>query len=148
MSGLQRPFAVLLMAMGGPDSLENVEPFILDLRGGRPAPPELVEEIRERYRATGRKSPAVGITKDVAKKLTRRLNEGGGERYQIYVGLRHWHPFIKETSAELLGDAPELIIGLCLALQQSSLSTGTYQRKVEEARSALQSTCPVRYVGS
>jgi len=139
---------VLLMAMGGPDSLENVEPFLLDLRGGRPTPPELVEEIRERYRATGRKSPAVGITKDVAKKLTRRLNEGGGERYQIYVRLRHWHPFIKETYAELLGDAPELIIGLCLAAQQFSLSTGSYQKKVEEARSALQSTCPVSYVGS
>ena len=57
------PIAVLLMAMGGPDSLENVEPFLLDVRGGRPTPPELVEEIRERYRATGGKSPAVGITR-------------------------------------------------------------------------------------
>lgn len=148
MSVSQRPIAVLLMAMGGPDSLENVEPFLLDVRGGRPTPPELVEEIRERYRATGGKSPAVGITKDVAKKLERRLNEGGGKQHRVHVGLRHWHPFIKETYAELLGDAPELIIGLCLAPQQSSLSTGAYQKKVEEARSALQSSCPVSYVGS
>ena len=59
MSVSQRPIAVLLMAMGGPDSLENVEPFLLDVRGDRPTPPELVEEIRERYRATGGKSPAV-----------------------------------------------------------------------------------------
>jgi ferrochelatase len=84
----------------------------------------------------------------VAKKLEQRLNESGYERYRVYVGLRHWHPFIKETYAELLGDAPEHIIGLCLAPQQSSLSTGAYQKKVEEARSALQSTCPVSYVGS
>ena len=28
--------AVFLMALGGPDSLENVEPYLLDLRGGRP----------------------------------------------------------------------------------------------------------------
>ena len=144
----QRPIAVLLMAMGGPDSLENVEPFLLDVRGGRPTPPELVEEIRERYRATGGKSPAVGISKDVAKKLEQRLNEAGGKRYRVYVGLRHWHPFIKETYAELLDEAPELIIGLCLAPQQSSLSTGAYRKKVEEARSALESTCPVSYVGS
>mgnify|MGYP001594862256 FL=1 len=144
----KRPTAVLLMAMGGPDSLENVEPFLLDVRGGRPTPPELVEEIRERYRATGGKSPAVGITKDVAKKLEQRLNESGGERYRVYVGLRHWHPFIKETYAELLGDAPEHIIGLCLAPQQSSLSTGAYRKKVEEAQATLQSTCPVSYVGS
>ncbi|HEU0069262.1 MAG TPA: ferrochelatase, partial [Nitrospiraceae bacterium] len=107
--------AILLMAMGGPDSLENVEPFLLDVRGGRPTPPELVEEIRERYRATGGKSPAIGITKDLAKKLQQRLNEAGGEQHRVYVGLRHWHPFIKETYAELLGDAPEQVIGLCLA---------------------------------
>jgi protoporphyrin/coproporphyrin ferrochelatase len=148
MSSSQKPIAVLLMAMGGPDCLENVEPFLLDVRGGRPTPPELVEEIRERYRATGGKSPAVGITKDVAKKLEARLNETGGERYRVYVGLRHWHPFIKDTFAELLADAPEHIIGLCMAPQQSSLSTGAYRKKVEEAQSSLQSTCPVSYVGS
>lgn len=140
--------AILLMAMGGPDSLESVEPFLLDVRGGRPTPPELVEEIRERYRATGGKSPAIGITQDVAKKLEQRLNDAGGEQYRVYVGLRHWHPFIKETYAELLGDEPEHIIGLCLAPQQSSLSTGAYRKKVEEARSALHSICPVSYVGS
>ncbi|MDH4186881.1 MAG: ferrochelatase, partial [Nitrospira sp.] len=148
MSVPKRPTAVLLMAMGGPDSLENVEPFLLDVRGGRPTPPELVEEIRERYRATGGKSPAVGITKNLAKKLEQRLNLSGAERYRVYVGLRHWHPFIKETYAELLGDVPEQIIGLCLAPQQSSLSTGAYRKKVEEAQCALQSTCPVSYVGS
>lgn len=136
------------MAMGGPDCLENVEPFLLDVRGGRPTPAELVEEIRERYRATGGKSPAVGITKDVAKQLERRLNESGGGRYRVYVGLRHWHPFIKETYAELLNESPEQVIGLCMAPQQSSLSTGAYQKKVEEARIAQQSTCPVSYVGS
>lgn len=148
MADAQGPVAVLLMAMGGPDSLDNVEPFLLDVRGERPTPPELVEEIRERYRATGGKSPAVGITQEVAKKLERRLNESGSARYRVYVGLRHWHPFIKETYAELLAEAPGQIIGLCMAPQQSSLSTGAYQRKVEEARSALQSTCAVSYVGS
>lgn len=148
MASSQNPIAVLLMAMGGPDCLENVEPFLLDVRGGRPTPPELVEEIRERYRATGGKSPAVGITKDVAKKLEARLNETGNERYRVYVGLRHWHPFIKETYAELLADAPEQIIGFCMAPQQSSLSTGAYRKKVEEAQASLQSTCPVSYVGS
>lgn len=143
----KRPTAVLLMAMGGPDCLENVEPFLLDVRGGRPTPPALVEEIRERYRATGGKSPAVGITQSVAKKLEQRLNESGSGRYRVYVGLRHWHPFIKETYAELLAEQPEQIIGVCMAPQQSSLSTGAYRKKVEEARSAFQSTVPVTYVG-
>lgn len=140
--------AVLLMAMGGPDCLENVEPFLLDVRGGRPTPPELVEEIRERYRATGGKSPAVGITQEVAKKLERQLNGSGEGRYRVYVGLRHWHPFIKETYAELLKESPEQIIGVCMAPQQSSLSTGAYRKKVEEARMGLEDQTPVTYVGS
>lgn len=148
MSVPKRPTAILLMAMGGPDSLENVEPFLQDVRGGRPTPPELVEEIRERYRATGGKSPAVGITKEVAKRLETRLNESIDGRYRVYVGLRHWHPFIQETYADLLADEPEHVIGLCMAPQQSALITGAYRKKVEEARAALQHRGPVSYVGS
>lgn len=144
----EHPTAVLLMAMGGPDCLENVEPFLLDVRGGRPTPPALVEEIRERYRATGGKSPAVGITQAVAGKLEQRLNESGHGRYRVYVGLRHWHPFIKDTYAELLQTNPEQIIGLCMAPQQSMLSTGAYKKKVEEARAVFQDRVPVSYVGS
>jgi ferrochelatase len=136
------------MAMGGPDSLKNVEPFLRDVRGGRPTPPELVEEIQERYRLTGGKSPALGITREIARKLEQRLNEPGGDRYRVYVGLRHWHPFIHETYAELLRDDPAQVIGLCMAPQQSSLSTGAYRKKVEEARASLQSNCPVSYVAS
>jgi len=148
MSTSRRPISVLLMAMGGPDCLENVEPFLLDVRGGRPTPPELVEEIRERYRATGGKSPAVGITQEVGKKLEQQLNESGDGRYRVYVGLRHWHPFIKDTYTELLKASPEQVIGICMAPQQSSLSTGAYRKKVEEARAMLEDHTPVTYVGS
>ena len=144
----RRHTAVLLMAMGGPDCLENVEPFLRDVRGGRPTPPSLVEEIRERYRVTGGKSPAVSITQEVARKLERQLNESCGGRYRVYVGLRHWHPFIKETYAELLKESPEQVIGICMAPQQSSLSTGAYRKKVEEARVELRDPTEVTYVGS
>jgi ferrochelatase len=143
-----KPIAVLLMAMGGPDCLENVEPFLLDVRGGRPTPPELVAEIQARYRATGGKSPAVGITFNVARKLEARLNEAGQGRYRVYVGLRHWHPFIKDTLSELLRDDPEHIIGFCMAPQQSSMSTGAYRNKVEDAQALLNDHHSVTYVGS
>lgn len=148
MSSAPRPIAILLMIMGGPDSLDNVEPFLLDVRGGRPTPPELVEDIRARYRATGGKSPAVDITRRVAEKLEQRLNRFASGRYRVHVGLRHWHPFIKEAFAELMADDPEQVIGVCMAPQQSSLSTGAYRKKVEEARQALGSHCPVSFIGS
>lgn len=144
----QRPIAVLLMAMGGPDRLENVEAYLKDVRGGRPTAPELVEEIRERYRVTGGKSPVLGITREVAQALEQRLNGPGGERYRCYVGLRHWHPFIKDTYGELLRDDPERIIGLCMAPQYSSLSIGAYMKKVEEARVESASEVPISFVTS
>ena len=144
----QHHTAVLLMAMGGPDCLENVEPFLRDVRGGRPTPPALVEEIRERYRVTGGKSPAVSITQEVAKKLEQQLNVAAHRRYKVYVGLRHWHPFIRETYSDLLKESPEQIIGVCMAPQQSSLSTGAYRRKVEEARAEFEDRTDVTYVRS
>ena len=145
---MQKPIAVLMMAMGGPDCLGNVEPYLMDVRGGRPTPPELVEEIRERYRVTGGKSPALDINRDAARKLEQRLNGPGGERFRCYVGLRHWHPYIKETYAEILDDRPEQLIGLCMAPQYSSMSIGAYVKKVEEARAALGGDFPVSYVQS
>lgn len=148
MPGPRRPIAILLMAMGGPDCLENVEPYLVEVRGGRPTPPELVKEIRERYRLTGGKSPALDITREVARQLEQKLNSRGGEQYRVFVGLRHWHPYIKETYAEILDEPPAQFIGLCMAPQYSSLSIGAYIRKVEEAHAERGGDFPISYVRS
>jgi ferrochelatase len=148
MPGAMRPIAVLLMAMGGPDRLENVEPYLKDVRGGRPTSPELVHEIRERYRATGGRSPVLGITREAARRLEQKLNGPGGEGFRVYVGLRHWHPYIKEAYEELLDDRPEQLIGLCMAPQYSSFSIGAYIKKVEEAKAELGGDFPISYVRS
>jgi ferrochelatase len=139
---------VLLMALGGPDTLENVEPFLREVRGGRPTPPELLEEVRERYRLTGGRSPVLEITREVARKLEQKLNGPGGERFRVYVGLRHWHPYIKEAYAELMDDLPERLIGLCLAPQYSAMSIGAYIKAVEDARAQWGGEFPISFVKS
>ena len=126
-----RNTAVFLMALGGPDSLESVEPYLLDLRGGRPTSPELVEEIRERYRATGGRSPVLDITRELAGKLEAR------RPVKAFVGLRHWHPFIAEAWAEVVGFAPDRVVGICLAPQYSAMTVGKYFEKLDEARAAV-----------
>ena len=123
-----RRIAVFLMALGGPDSLENVEPYLLDLRGGRPTSPELVEEIRERYRATGGRSPVLDITRALAAQLEAR------RPVRAFVGLRHWHPFIAEAWAEVVEFAPDRVIGICLAPQFSAMTVGKYLEKLADAR--------------
>lgn len=148
MPGLQRPIAVMLMAVGGPDSLDSIEPYLREVRGGRPTSPAFIEEIRARYRVTGGKSPVLAITRSVARQLEQRLNGPGWERYRVYVGLRHWKPFIKDTYAEVMDECPEQLIGLCMAPQYSALSIGAYVTKVEEARAQLGGEFPVSYVKS
>src|SRR5919107_150179 len=99
---------VLLMALGGPDGLDNVKPYLLDLRGGRPTSPELIEEITERYRATGGKSPVLEITRALAAKVEAR------RAVRVFVGLRHWHPFIAEAWADVIEYGADCVIGICM----------------------------------
>src|SRR5207249_12287108 len=73
----QERIGILLMALGGPDSLESVGPYLQDLRGGRPTPPALIDEITERYRVTGGRSPFPAITRELAGQLERDLRGSG-----------------------------------------------------------------------
>src|SRR5438309_9531156 len=102
------------MAMGGPDSLEAVGPYLNDVRGGRPTPPELVQEIMERYRATGGKSPALAITTEAARRLEALLNATGTARFKVDAGLRHWQPYIRETDQEIAEAAVRRLVGLSM----------------------------------
>lgn len=140
--------AILLMAMGGPDSLESVEPYLLDVRGGRPTPPELVEEIRERYRATGGKSPVLDITRELAGKLEARLERPGGPPFRVAVGLRHWQPRIAQAWRELVEEKPQRVVGVCMAPQYSAMTVAKYVEKLEEARAEVGGEVPVSWVRS
>jgi len=128
------PTAVLLMAYGGPDSLDDVEPFLLDIRGGRPTPPQLVEEIRGRYAAIGGRSPLLGISRAQAAALQGRLDASDPGAFRVFVGMRHWAPRIAQAVADIATAGLSRIVALCLAPHYSRLSIGAYLVKLEEAR--------------
>jgi protoheme ferro-lyase len=128
--------AVLLMAYGGPASLDEVEPFLRDVRGGRETPPELVEEVRARYRAIGGGSPILERTREQAAALEERLNRPGAEgdaAWRVLVGMRHWRPFIREAVAEIAAGGFESLVALCLTPQESRMSVGAYFRALDDA---------------
>jgi ferrochelatase len=127
------PIGILLMAYGGPDSLDDVEPYLLDIRGGRPTPPELVDEIKERYALIGGRSPLLDITRQQAEALEAHLNRDGDARYRAYVGMRHWQPRIKEAVAHMAGDGVEQAVALVMAPHYSRMSTGAYFARLDEA---------------
>lgn len=126
---------VLLMAYGAASSLDEIEPYLADIRAGRPPSPELIEEVKHRYQLMGGKSPLLEITRQQALALEKRLN-GGTWRFKVYIGMRHWHPYIKETVALMARDGIRRMVALCLTPYYSKMSVGAYYQKLEEAVAA------------
>ncbi len=126
---------VLVMAYGGPDSLDDIEPYLLDIRGGRPTPPELVEEVRERYRRIGGKSPLREITERQADALREAL-AGRGVAAAVAVGMRHWEPRIAPAVRRLAEQGATEAVGVTLAPHYSRRSVGAYQEQVRAAADA------------
>jgi protoporphyrin/coproporphyrin ferrochelatase len=118
--------AVLVMAYGGPGKLADVEPYLLDVRGGRATTPQLVEEFRARYARIGGGSPILERTRAQAAGIARALGDG----FRVYVGMRHWHPFIQETVEEILRAGHRRVVGVAMAPHYSNLSVGAYEKKL------------------
>ncbi|MFQ5580580.1 MAG: ferrochelatase [Nitrospiria bacterium] len=139
--------AIILMAHGSPNTLDDVEPFLSHIMKERKPSPEVMAEIRERYRLIGGKSPLLEITQQQAKALEDLLN-AGEVQFKVYIGMRHWDPFIKDTVQEIIADGAECLIALSLAPQNSKLSVGAYIETLKQALSEAGSRLPMTAVQS
>ena len=132
----ENPIGVLLMAYGSPDRLEDLREYLLDIRGGRDTSQALVDEITERYRQIGGRSPLLDITRLQAAGLQRELDRrfaGKPLSFRVYTGMRHWEPRIKEAVAQMAADGIRQVIGLVMAPHSSQMSTGAYFARLNEA---------------
>lgn len=127
---------VLVMAYGGPNNLDEVEPYLLDVRGYRPTSQEIIHEVRERYREIGGRSPILEQTQAQADALESALNVNGKE-FKAFVGMRHWHPFIKDVLVEMQAQGIEKAMGVVMAPHYSRMSIGAYYQRLEEANSPI-----------
>ena len=127
---------VLVMAYGGPDSMDDVEPFLLDVRGGRATPAELIAELRDRYRAIGGRSPIHERTAAQAAALEQALRAYGP--YSAQVGMRHWVPRIADSLALMAGSGIQRAVGVVMAPHYSRMSIGAYFDAVAKSGSAIE----------
>ena len=118
------------MAHGTPASLADMPEYLKVVRGGRPPSPELIKEMTYNYNAIGGRSPLTDITLAQADALAKRL----GTAVPVLVGMRNWHPYIKEAMHQLSTKNVDRIIGLPLAPQFSTLSV---QKYMDAAATAL-----------
>lgn len=128
---------VLVMAYGGPNSLGDVEPYLLDVRGFRPTAPEIIHEVRERYRQIGGRSPILERTQAQAAALEAALNANGID-VKTFVGMRHWHPYLIDTLAEMANAGIARAVGLVMAPHYSRMSIGAYFKRVNEAGAPIE----------
>ena len=121
--------AVLLLAHGTPETVEQVPEYLRNVVSGRPLPQAVVEEIQHRYALIGR-SPLTEITFKQARLVEAQLADGG-QPVPVYVGMRNWRPYIPEVVRQMRADGVEEAAVICLAPQNSRTSVGLYRRAVE-----------------
>lgn len=126
---------IFLMAFGGADSIESVEPFVKNVLKGRIPTPELVEKARERYRLIGGRSPLLDITNAQAQAVADLLNADPEARYEYrpFVGMRHWHPYIAETIGRMKAEGVDEAIAIIMSPFISLVATGAYIEDLEAA---------------
>jgi protoporphyrin/coproporphyrin ferrochelatase len=129
MSEVQFPLGVLIMAYGGPNSLEELPGYLSDIRSGRPTTPAVLEEITNNYRTIGGSSPLPAITERQVAAVQQILDP---ETFRCYVGMRHWAPWIEEVVGQMIDDGITHAISLVLAPHYSKLSVAKYQAKIRD----------------
>jgi protoporphyrin/coproporphyrin ferrochelatase len=136
-----RRVGVVLFQLGGPDTLEAIEPFLFNLfcdpdiidfpfaRIGRKPLAKLISSTRARkvqhhYAAIGGGSPIRRFTEQQARALQLKLNEEGLDA-RCFVAMRYWHPFTAEAIAQLRAAQCDEVVLLPLYPQYSSTTTGS-----------------------
>ncbi len=122
--------AVVLMAYGSPERVEDIRPYLEDIREGRPVSDAAVEELTERYRRIGGRSPLDEITERQRAALEAELG------VPVLVGMKHWQPRIADAVEKALAGGAETVIGLVLAPHYSKLSIDGYRERLEAALAA------------
>jgi ferrochelatase len=149
--------AVVLFNLGGPDSLESVQPFLYNLFND-PAiirVPGLLRRMlaawisrrrapvaREIYAKMGNRSPILPNTEDQARALEQAL----GDAAKAFIAMRYWHPMTAETVAAVKACAPDQVVLLPLYPQFSTTTTASSYKLWGEEAARQGLTMPQRLI--
>ncbi|HEV2717623.1 MAG TPA: ferrochelatase, partial [Terriglobales bacterium] len=112
--------AVLLLAHGSPDCVEDIPEFLRQVTSGRAVPASVIEEVKHRYSLIAR-SPLTELTVKQGELLSREMGA------PVYVGMRNWKPHIADVVAGMAADHVAQAMVICLAPQNSRTSVGLYR---------------------
>ena len=126
--------AVLLIAFGGPTAPHEIRPFLERVTRGRRISPERLEEVAHHYeRMPDSCSPLNELTERQAAGLRQALARQGLP-LPVFVGMRNWHPFLRETLAAMASAGHRRGLGIILSPFRSEASWERYKKDVADAR--------------
>ena len=153
--------ALVLLNMGGPDSIEAVEPFLYNLFADR----DLIQlplgavlqkpfarlishfrakTVRENYRRIGGKSPLLHWTALQAEKSVAQL----GEHWHPYVAMRYWKPRADETLARMRQDGIEQAVVLSMYPHYTRATTGSSVKDFQRTQAQVYPELKCTYIES
>jgi ferrochelatase len=118
--------AVVVVAHGTVDDPDDLPAFVTNVRRGRPAPAEVIAELRRRYEAIGG-SPLNRINAQVAAKLAVRLG------VRVAAANRLWRPFVRDVFGDLAGQGVRRIVLAPLAQHSTHVYADDAKRAAEAA---------------
>ncbi len=122
----------LILSYGSPDSIDTMPYYLSDIRGGRPMSEEFVKEFQDRYSLIGG-SPLTKLTYEQVKKTSEELQRRGYDM-PVYLGMRHWSPWIKDAVGQMFLHGVEEAVGIVMTPHYSKMSIGRYWAKIDEAQ--------------
>jgi protoporphyrin/coproporphyrin ferrochelatase len=129
--------SVLLIAFGGPTAPDEIRPFLEIVTRGRHIPPERLEEVAHHYeQMPGGRSPLNELTERQAAGL-RRVLARAAVSLPVFVGMRNWHPFLRETLGVMAAGGHRRASGIILSPFRSEASWERYMEDVAGARAEV-----------
>jgi len=122
--------AVLLMAYGGPENLNEIEPFMLRLLRRDQLPPGLLQRVEKKYLAIGGGSPLPSICRKIRNKLAEKIDYP-----PVYLAFRYAEPGIATVVAEMTAAGITEVLALSLSPHSSTISSAAYYQTLEEVTS-------------
>lgn len=124
--------AVLVASYGGPDTPDDVLPFMRNATAGRGIPDERLLEVSEHYMMFGGRSPINELNAQLLESLRAEMARRGLD-VPVVIGNRNWHPFHEETVGKLAADGHRRVLGLATSAYGSYSGCRQYREDMEAA---------------
>jgi ferrochelatase len=133
--------AVLVVSFGGPESRENVIPFLENVLRGKNVPRERLLAVAEHYYHFDGKSPINQQARDLIAALKNELAEHGPP-LPVYWGNRNWHPMLAETLGQMKQDGIRRALAFVTSAYSSYSGCRQYRENIARAQGEVGSGAP------